>query len=368
MVCFAEIPTIRFGLRTTVAYSSHGGGPVNTTRFFLLLVLVSAIALAGCEGDQGPQGPAGPAGADGADGANGYTPAMCLDCHNDAESLEIQLAYAQSGHKAGNYVAYAGGRQSCARCHSKQGFIEYATTGEVSGDVSDPASLDCAGCHIVHPADFGIRATDPVAMIWDETYEVDFGDNSNLCANCHQSRRAEPNLDIPGDTYEITSTHYGPHHGAQANVLEGVGFAEIDGSTDYPNPGSGHAAAGMTCVACHMYEYDSGDEGGEGGHTWIPRVAACQTCHAGATDFDINGTQTENQDKLDQLRDLLVDLGVVEYVEEDEAYEPIPGTYPMIQVQAFFNWIGLEEDRSLGVHNPSYYEALLDNSIEALTD
>jgi len=337
---------------------------VNTNRLVLLLLLVPAIALMGCEGDQGPAGPQGPPGEDGTDGANGYTPAMCLDCHNDAASLEIQLAYAQSGHKAGNYVGYAGGRESCGRCHSKQGFIEYATTGEVSGDISDPAPLDCAGCHSVHPATFGIRASGPVAMIWDETYVVDFGDNSNICANCHQSRRPEPNIEQPGETYEITSTHYGPHHGAQANVLEGVGFAEIAGSAAYPNPGSGHAGAGMTCVACHMYDYAEG----EGGHSWIPRVAACQPCHQGATDFDIGDRQTDTQAKLDALRDRLLALGVIEWIEEDQAYEPVLGTYPMVQAQAFFNWIGLVEDRSKGVHNPSYYEALLDNSLEAITD
>ena len=72
------------------------------------------------------------------------------------------------------------------------------------------------------------------------------------------------------------------------------------------------------------------------------------------------------RDPLIMLRDRLVELGVVEYVTEDEAYEPIVGTYPMIQAQAFFNWIGLEEDRSLGVHNPAYVNALLDNTLEAL--
>ena len=43
------------------------------------------------------------------------------------------------------------------------------------------------------------------------------------------------------------------------------------------------------------------------------------------------------------------------------------GRRVLIDEQAFFNWIGLEEDRSLGAHNPAYFEALLDNSIEALT-
>ncbi len=338
---------------------------MNTNRFFLLLMLLPAIALMGCEGDQGPAGPAGTDGADGSDGANGYTPAMCLDCHNTAPDLEIQLAYATSGHKAGEYVGYAGGRGSCAKCHSKQGFIEYAVNGEVAGDISDPAAIDCATCHTVHPDGFGIRANGPVSLIWDEgATPVDFGDNSNICANCHQSRRAEPMIAAPADTFEITSTHYGPHHGAQANVLEGVGFAEIEGSMDYPDAGAGHAAAGMTCVACHM---DDGYADEQGGHSWHTALAACQTCHAGTDDFDVNGFQTDTQGKLDGLRDRLVELGVVAG-DDEHGYHPVEGVYPMVQVRAFFNWIGLEEDRSKGAHNPSYVDALLENSLEALVD
>ena len=332
-----------------------------------LLAIFALFALAACEGDQGPAGPAGPAGppgADGTDGTAGRAPAVCMDCHSTPDFIQLALEYVQSHHNDGLYVDYAGGRASCAQCHSKQGFIEYAVTGEVTGDVPNPAPIDCATCHAVHPSSFALRLTDPVSMIWDETYMLDFGDNSNNCANCHQSRRAEPNISDPGETFEITSTHYGPHHGAMANVLEGVGFAEIAGSTPYPDPsdGSGHLSVDATCVTCHMDDLrrraPADTPGGRPG-----RLPAC---HSGAPDFDINGFQTDIQAKLFALRDRLIELGVVEYVEEDEAYEPIVGTYPMAQAQAFFNWIGLTEDRSLGVHNPDYYTALLDNSLEAL--
>jgi hypothetical protein len=336
---------------------------VNSKNALWLLILIPAIALMGCEGDTGPAGPAGADGADGADGPNGTSLAVCLECHTDQATLQIGMEYVQSGHKEGLFVGYAGSRDDCSRCHSKQGFLHFAE-GLDAVDISDPASIDCATCHTVHPQDFALRLTGGVELISDDTYTLDFGDDSNLCANCHQTRYAEPNIAAPADTFAITSTHYGPHHGPQANVLEGVGFAEIAGSADYPAPGSasGHLSAGMTCVDCHMDAYTDG----VGGHTWHPSVAACTTCHPGATDFDMNGFQTATQVKLDTLRDRLVELGVIEYVEEDMEYEPIVGTYPMIQAQAFFNWIGLAEDRSLGAHNPGYFDALLDNTIEAL--
>ena len=337
---------------------------MNSKHLLWLLLLIPAIAIMGCEGETGPAGPAGADGADGAAGANGMSPSVCMECHNDADDLQIQLEYAMSGHKAGLYVDYAGGRDSCSRCHSKQGFQRFAV-GASEEVIVDPAAIDCATCHIVHPDPnaFDVRIYGAVEMLYDPTYMLDFGDFSNLCANCHQSRRAEPNTSDPGETFEITSTHYGPHHGPQANVLEGVGFAEIAGSTAYPTS-SLHLTQGATCTACHMEDYANE----EGGHTWHPSLDACNGCHFSPDeDFDHGGVQTDTQAKLDTLRDLLVDLGVVEYVEEDEAYEPVVGTYPMVQAQAFFNWIGLEEDRSLGAHNPAYFEALLDNSIEALT-
>ena len=327
------------------------------------LLAAAALTFVGCTGDTGPAGPAGPPGEDGADGADGTSVTTCMDCHTDATSLQIFLEYAQSGHKAGEYVSYAGGRSSCAQCHGKQGFIEYAVTGDVEENIADPVAIDCATCHVVHPEVFALRLSGPVTLISDPAYSLDFGDNSNLCANCHQTRRAEPNIAAPADSFEITSTHYGPHHGPQANVLEGVGFAEIPGSVAYPTPKSSpHLSLGATCVTCHM----ALPANNQGGHTWAASLNLCNGCHAGATDFDVNGAQTATQAKLDALRDRLVELGVVEYVEEDEAYEPIVGKYPMIQAQAFYNWIGLVEDRSLSVHNLGYYEALLDNTLEAL--
>jgi hypothetical protein len=328
-------------------------------RLIHLILLFPMLVIWGCQGDDGPVGPAGEDGADGVDGN-----VTCLDCHNTATQQDITLQYARSQHALGEYVDYAGGRSSCARCHSGGGFVEFVMTGDVDGNINVPVAIGCSHCHNVHTtfesADYALRTTAPVALIADETHLVDFG-NSNLCANCHQSRRPEPNIAEPGETFEITSTHYGPHHAAHANILDGFGFAEIEGSVAYPTT-SLHLTAGATCVTCHMGEYTDG----EGGHTWNPSLAACNDCHS-TTDFNYGGVQAEIQAKLDELRDLLVEAGVVEYVEEDEAYEPIVGTYPMIQARAFFNWVGISEDRSLGVHNPRYVDALLSNSIEALT-
>ncbi len=348
--------------------------------FFLALMFAFVL---GCEG------PVGPAGADGVDGINGIDgidgTTTCFECHGTGTIETVSQQFHQSIHSSGEVaVAYAGGRSRCARCHSNEGFVEFSLTGNVEENITAPTAWECATCHDIHQefdaTDWAFRGDvgDAKGFIFDETVVADFG-AGNICINCHQSRRAEPNVSDPGTTFEITSTHYGPHHGAQSNVLYGAGFAEIAGTESYPTPGSATHFTGQSCTGCHMETYADG----QGGHTWNPSINSCTECHAGATDFDINGVRTQVEADLETLRDLLIAQGVVEEavetlfeldpetgdiveVLESDGYHPVVGTYTMAQAQAFFNWVGLLEDRSFGVHNPAYTKALIANSIEAI--
>ena len=352
---------------------------VRINTIFIVVFAVLILFFIGCEGPAGADGTDGANGTDGADGADGNL--TCLVCHSDTNLEEKIHEFAMSTHSAGPNVAYAGGRGSCSRCHGHEGFVAFAE-GLDAENIANPSPWECSTCHGLHQTfeseDYALRLTDAVA-IWDggdfllkgNNYMAIEG-NSNLCANCHQSRRAEPNIASPGATFNITSTHYGPHHGAQANVLSGVGFAEIPGSIAYPAAGSDpHITA--SCTGCHMYE---------GGHSFEPNVDACNVCHA-TTDFNYGGVQTDTQDDLDELRDLLVVAGVIEEGHEEiyeinqetglielvvttEGYHPIVGEHAMVLAQGFFNWVGLAEDRSLGAHNPKYYNALIKNTIEAI--
>ncbi len=362
---------------------------MKTNIYVLSTIIFCALAFAFVPSCVGPAGEDGIAGADGTDGIDGTDGnATCMDCHSSGNIQSINEQFTQSVHSAGEVaLAYAGGNASwgCAQCHSSEGFIEFANNGFVDQNIKAPSPWECKTCHSLHTTfeadDYALRLSDPIDFIYDNTVAADFG-NGNLCSNCHQSRTAEPNITNPGTDFAITSTHYGPHHGAQSNVLYGVGFAEIAGSMTYPTAGSSthYTSEEASCTGCHMSTY--GD--GEGGHTWNPGLTACTTCHAGATDFDINETQTAIALQLDELRDLLIDQGVIELGEEElyelnpetglielvlhtEGYHPVVATHSMEQAQAFFNWVGLSEDRSLGAHNQEYVEALLTNSIEAIS-
>jgi hypothetical protein len=383
--------------------------------FFNCLIAASFVIglafMSGCEGPTGPPGPAGRDGTDGTDGADGTDGTdgvdgnvTCLQCHS-AETPQIILEqFNQSVHASGQVaVDYAGGRSSCARCHSSEGFIEYARTGTVEENISSPSAWECKTCHSIHStfeeADFALRLADPIEWNYDTTGIITDLGNSNLCANCHQSRRSGPydmggelvDLDdddsletvVPDGYFYISSTHYGPHHGPQANVLAGRGFSEMAGSWSYPAAEtSPHMVDSARCTGCHMYDYGNG----AGGHTWNPALDACNNCHQGADDpdFDHNNVQTETAALLEDLRDLLEAQGVIELGTEEvyelnpetgaielvvhvEGYHPVVGLHTVELSQAFFNWIGLEEDRSLGAHNSAYVKALLENSIESIT-
>jgi len=343
---------------------------MKTNNFFRLLTLaLAAMAFAFVTSCEGPMGPAGADGTDGTNGTDGQDGVdgnvTCIQCHNTTNQDNKIAQFARSSHYGGEVDD---GRESwsssCVRCHTSQGFKEYAAGLTVGGLIGGENSFTCQTCHSIHSSfeatDYALRKSDAVNFIFDETVAFD-GGNSNLCVNCHQSRRAEPNIDAPGNDFAITSTHYGPHHGPQGNVLAGVGFAEIAGSMTYPaaNSATHFTSDNGKCTGCHM---TTGANLGEGGHTFMPPVTGCTTCHAGATSFDIGGAQTANQALLDEIEALLLAAGVV-----DVDGHPVVGTYPMAEAQAFFNWIGLTEDRSLGVHNPAYVKALLTNTKEALT-
>ena len=219
--------------------------------------------------------------------------------------------------------------------------------------VTAVTTQDCRACHQIHEtyssADWGLETTAPVALFALEGATFDGGEG-NLCANCHQPRRAFPAAEN-GVITGITS-HWGPHHGPQSSMLMGLAGAGVEGK-----PSSHYTMVEDTCVSCHL---------GEGAdHTFDPSIAACTGCHADAEDFDINGVQTEVQAMLDELGEKLVALGVLSETGPDG--HPTVTEAPENVAIALYNWIYVaHEDKSLGVHNSSYTKALLEAGLQAL--
>lgn len=315
---------------------------------------------------EGPVGPAGADGTNGVDGTNGT--ATCLDCHAGPNMQKKKAEFYMSEHSLGAVaVEVEGGRSGCSACHSHEGFVAYATTGLTTAVINKPSAWECSTCHGIHTSfeakDYALRLVAPVKSNIDATYNFDFKNNSNICVNCHQARTAEPNIAKPGTTFAVTS-RIGPHHGPQGNLVAGVGFAEIPGSVAYPVAGTSKHFT-PACTGCHM----AASTKAQGGHSLIPSLEACNTCHGTSeTDYNHGGKQSDVAAKMILLRDKLVEKGLVVKTTVDgvDSYAPKAGTVPMVQAQALYNYFGLVDDRSEGVHNPPYISALLTNTLEAL--
>jgi hypothetical protein len=167
---------------------------------------------------------------------------------------------------------------------------------------------------------------------------------------------------IDGEDVTFTSTHYGPHGSPQGDMFAGVGFYDFAGG----NGGMHIHASGNDngCATCHMAEGSLTS----GGHTFEmgSNEAGCQGCHSGLDTFDYNGVQTEVMAMLDELGVLIEEAGIGHYDAEDEEWHPVPGTYPANTTAAWWNFIGVVNDGSSGVHNPPYIKAILQGAIDAL--
>ena len=315
----------------------------------VFIVTILLIAFMGCEGEKGPTG------SQGADGDSGT--AACGACHDVSTSvLAKQMQWEQSGHATG--TAYGRGTSaSCAPCHSSEGFTVKIAGGTVEG-VAAPTPPNCRTCHNIHmnydTTDYALATTDAVELTGDIPMNATFDmGKGNLCVNCHQTRERNYGLDPNGSgEIEINSSHWGPHHGPQSNILLGVGGFEVSGSVSYEH--SPHKTLVEDgCVTCHMFD-DS--------HTFEPDDDACESCHGG--DFDYEAKQTEIAELYEELNQALVKEGILAG-DAEEGYHPVSGqTTTMAKAGALFNARIFADEGSMGVHNFKYSKALLQNSIE----
>ena len=345
-------------------------------------------------------------GVDGVDGIDGLdtSAAACISCHPNSHRDPIIEAYASSVHGTGSSYAYAGTRESCAACHNNEGFIDYIETGAVAvGGYGVANRLTCTGCHSSHRSfdfetdgnDYAVRTLDGVDLrVFAENdalpdYTIDYGDASNLCANCHQPRRGTPTVaDYPGK-YLQTSGHWGPHHGPQTALLEGLlgAYTAFTLVEDIPAVQQATHRTGSSCVQCHM----GGTSDGSQGHTWAPGIAACTSCHETMTQIPpngIDGLKTEMETLAALLKNVVgqkisnkdAEGNTVPYylVFEADGVTPVEqvgividghpetGLFDLKDAEAAWNYLLVLEDKSGGIHNPAYARAIIRNSIAAL--
>jgi hypothetical protein len=326
-------------------------------------------------------------------------PEGCLSCHGAEPKYPVRGARAQymtSGHKTIGNASYANA-PVCQKCHTNEGFIEYAKTGKVDPKafIPNPSEIGCFTCHDPHvTGDFSLRKADVVKLANGATFDKA---ESNLCANCHQARRSSKK---EVTERKISSSHWGPHHGPQADMLLGTNGYEFPGKQYSKSVHS--LLPNANCVSCHMAQptgryrlspvvggHSFSVEGevheapklnaagclGSGCHKKMKQVKGSLSFKRKATaDYDGNGTIDNIQEEVQGLYERLINdegTGLLQTM-KDPLYNPKGGfiktkvTYPVEVVAALYNYKFVQEDRSRGIHNTRYAVQLLMDSIKAL--
>jgi hypothetical protein len=300
------------------------------------------------------------------------TPQNCFSCHDDQNTFLIAATsqWENSFHASGLNID-RGSSSGCAGCHISEGFVQRANGEAVTGE-ENPTVIHCFTCHAPHTnGDFRLRWTENARLENGATYDLGAG---NLCAACHIARRdVGQYVGSPGSTerVSISSTHWGPHHGPQGDVIIGSNGYEFDGYSYTTSP---HRNNPNACLSCHFeatsnnivgghafnMRGDARDEGGE--FASVLNTAACAPCHGDLDDFDYHGIQTELLGLAHTLDSLLTEAGLV------ADGHPNSGAVTNVDsAGALWNFALFEDDRSWGVHNPKYFRGLLQSSIDYLT-
>jgi hypothetical protein len=319
---------------------------------FALVAL--ALLLAGCEREIN----------DNVENNDEFSAVNCFTCH--AGYLDAaQGEWANSVHASGDNVDYTnrGGGSDCTRCHDEQGFIYFLANGEPTPTAfENPAAIGCFTCHNPHEnGNMDLRTDAAFTLLNGDVFDHGAG---NLCANCHHSRVDASSI---SDGISV-STHWGPHHGPQADMINGSNGWEFPGE-GYSFGSSPHrTAVPNVCVHCHMASENIHDGYKVGGHSWNMMdeetgsnlVAMCQECHEDAESYDVDSAQTHIEVLLEDLGSELQSAGLF-----DATNHPISGPVADANLAgAMYNFLMVEEDRSEGVHNYDYARDLLEASID----
>ncbi|MCF8241868.1 MAG: T9SS type A sorting domain-containing protein [Melioribacteraceae bacterium] len=303
--------------------------------------------------------------------------AVCGRCHEDASHHVKNTEWKLSRHATGGSFA-RGTSGSCAPCHSGEGYIAtHDATTQFGHPETGTSNVSCQVCHDPHHNPEGegtmqLRTFENVVL--PNGYEIAFGGSGKLCMQCHHGRR---NVEEYVEEYH---SHYGPHHSNQADLLAGTNAITFGRYI----PSSTHRdALEDGCVSCHMYETPA--EGPAmhklGAHTFsiwtevdgvrYDNTEACARCHGelesfeefpARHDYDEDGTI---ETAMAEIEGLLHELGLLLPPYDDPAVD-VSADYSKLELKAAFNYLFVEEDQSMGMHNFQYAVGLLKTSIEAM--
>jgi len=309
---------------------------------------------------------------------------VCGSCHDESHH-PTYTEWSQSAHGSGT-VAFAAGRASCAKCHNGVEGPRYlddpAGYTNLPADPTEIVAHTCPTCHDPHSNEnpHQLRNASVQDVVLPNAVIVENAGAGRLCMNCHNGRRQD--YDVLAQLTD-GSTHFGPHHSVQGDMLAGVNaYEQVNPSFTFAS--SKHLLVEDGCVHCHTHAHEADPISGSStftGHTFEPTVEACQECHGPVQDFidiiakqdyDGNGLVQGVQIEVAGLKDLLQETIIVnssspanEQLLRDD-FEINIGDITISTLQqreAGYNWAYVDFDGSSGVHNTTYAVQLLQQSI-----
>ena len=314
-----------------------------------------------------------------------YDVMVCGVCHNGTHHPYLAEWEASAhGHALENHGASVA---SCQGCHEGVGgtvrLSEDLGTFYGGGSIARPDTtlhpINCITCHNPHSDENPgqVRTVADVHLVEanGENPVVVDGGVGKLCMQCHHARHSAEEQLAEGDA------HFGPHPSTQADMLAGKSGYEGVASAGYDWGRAIHLYVENSCKTCHMNEQEFSQFGmAIVNHVFEPTVEACEYCHGeisdfsdipAAEDFDGNGTVEGLQIEVEGLLELLTEALVADGLDTlgvgvaGALGDTSKSTY--VQREAGYNLVFVEDDGSMGVHNPRYAIKLLQQSYQYLT-
>ncbi len=237
---------------------------------------------------------------------------VCGTCHGEPARHGRFQQWQLSGHANYETAQAEGTNASCTKCHSGQGFVEWAKNDfstaaiKVTWTANDVHAITCAVCHDPHAVGTtsGCAATNAPMRIEGTTPMLDAGfvatgvGKAAICMTCHNGRRG-----LKNDTLALSDLSRAPHVGPQTDILMGQNlYFTKAGDKGF------HAMIQDSCISCHMEKTDppaglanKNADGTYGGtnHTFYASSKICSKCHSSITPETFQG-QIEH--KLETLK------------------------------------------------------------------
>ncbi len=273
-----------------------------------------------------------------------YSAQVCGKCHSGHDPFYEEWSQSKHALSTSGSAAFAANNKSCNRCHVAQNFVAYMKNPStyrdtilVTGSAMQP--LTCVACHDPHNAQY-------VAQL-----RADVTPNAVICDKCHYAEMDSVNVNVA------------PHEQSGLALSGDPNFGYRYAGYKYDN--SAHKwAATERCINCHVNMSPNPDGSNNFGHTFEPRVQACEQCHSDyATSvnladstkmFDYRNTQTTTDSLMNVLQTKL-----------NHASSADSATFSF--KAANYNLLAVESDGSQGIHNTRLIQELLKSSIASFT-